>query len=267
MNEFTSSRYPLIAKDQGYEVSAAFFYCCGRSKTKEEFIKTGIDVANKVFKEEEDKKFFIIGWIEAWRDSFLLLELLSNEDQVLIQCTRLIDRRKLVIKRQLFGRACLCDGGPSPDSNEYATTYDYESPQAALIALEAWNPCEAPEPAGWIHHHDTGRYRIDGDRSLERVKDNNSIPLEYNIAYAVRATQGINRIICSIQERSEHIGREMPEGTQCFIVKSRDIHTKQEHYDLVYHYNDWSVVISFNDLSKISLANVIHRLTGGNRHT
>src|SRR5437899_10078625 len=95
--------------------------------------------------EKLEQEKFLVGWQDAWENRQLLIELLSDEDQIIVECTRLSDRRKLVIERQIYHRARLCIGGPTPSHPLcYDTTFDYTSPQEALDAMQNWNTEQSP---------------------------------------------------------------------------------------------------------------------------
>lgn len=190
-------------------------------------------------------------------DIELLLELLSGEDQSIVECTRISDRRVLVVERQIFHRARLCFGARDGIwDGGYETTYDYESPKSALIALQSVLR-EDREPDGWTRHFDTGRYRINGDKNLEWIKDNDQLNREKNIIRAIRSTEG-NCLIDDVRENSLHVGSEMPAYTQCFTVASKG--TVQW---IVYRYCHRNVVLSVDEIETTSVGNVIERLKGG----
>src|SRR3712207_2230532 len=42
--------------------------------------------------------------------------------------------------------------------------WDYDRPDAAVIAMLLWDPAIEPEPRGWSRHARSGRYRPAGDR-------------------------------------------------------------------------------------------------------
>jgi len=240
-------------KEYGKEISTAFFVCGGREKSKDEFMSSGRGAAYLLYDNEQDITDFAHGWQQAWEDNMLMVELLSEDDPTLAECTRIADKRRLVVERQIFRRARL---GIGARDGGYDNVWDYSSPESALIAMESWC-ADDPEPQGWHRHHSTGRYRINGKRELEWVKDDGSVSLEQNITFAIQVTKGKDKSIGEIVESSEHIGSEMPIGTQCFTVASEGIYTW-----IVYHRWDRCVVLSVDELGSVRLGSVIERLKG-----
>jgi hypothetical protein len=139
----------------------------------------------------------------------------------------------------------------------YDDVWDYDSPESALNAMQTWQADEV-EPDGWHRHFGTGRYRINGDKSLEWVKDDDRLSLEHNIIYAVRAKLGYILQDVSVQENSLHIGSEFPAHSKCFTVASEGVVQW-----VVYHYCDRSVVLGIDEMESTSVANVIERLKRG----
>jgi hypothetical protein len=211
---------------------------------------------------EQDCKAFLFGWQIAWEDRDLLIEILSDEDQVIAECTRLFDRRKLVVERQVFRRARLCFGSKEWDGG-YDTTYDYATPDAALDAMQR-ALTGATEPTGWQRHPGTGRYRINGDARLEYVKDHDCWNIEQNIAYALQATQGFDRTIAQvIPDNTLNLGGEFIEGAQCFFVTSETPNDANGvSVSWVFHYQDRSVVLKEDEIYEASKQNVARRLMG-----
>jgi len=249
-------------RDQGKAQGKYYLPLFAHDLSLDAWMAFGDVVAPHFCADEADQRQFLTGWQTAWEDRDLLLEILGDEDQVIAECTRLADRRKLVVERQLFHRARLCITDPPPaHQGIYATTYDYATPQEALDAMVSWNPEESPEPSGWTRHHDTGRYRINGDVALEWVKDHHSMNREHNVGYAVRVAQGMHRVILKVEENNEHLGSEMPAGTRHFLVTSQD--ATDERRDSVYHCADRSVVIGHDEMQRVMLGNIIRRLKGG----
>jgi hypothetical protein len=165
----------------------------------------------------------------------------------------------LVIERQIFHRARLCIGANDGIwDGGYQDVWDYSRPETALAAMKTWLTEETSEPQGWIRHYGTGRYRINGDKALEWVKDDDRLSPEHNIIYAVRAKLGYILPDVSIQESSLHIGSEMPAHTQCFTVTS-----KGAVQWIVYRYCHRNVVLSVDEIETTSVGNVIKRLEGG----
>ena len=258
-------------RDQGKKQGDYYLPLFSNDLALDAWMAFGENIVPHFQAEKPEQVKFLIGWQSAYDNRQLLIELLSDEDQVIAECTRLADRRKLIVERQTFHRARLCIGGlPPSHPGIYETTYDYNSPAKALNAMQTWDPERTPEPDGWTRHHDTGRYRIDGDNALEYVKDDGRMTLEQRIGYAVRATQGLERVIMTVEEHSKHIGSEMPVGTQLFIVTSQSAtcthDPRCEWYDHVYHYCDRSVVVGFNEVHRVKLGNVLQRLRGGKDH-
>jgi hypothetical protein len=225
----------------------------------------GETVIHSHLENEQDRKAFLCGWQAAWQDRDLLIELLSDDEQVILECTRLSDKRKLVVERQLFRRARLCIGGPPPSHPEtYDTSYDYHSPDAAINALTTWLHSETPEPDGWTRHRDTGRYRINRDKALEWVKDEDHWTLIQNIVRAVQATQGEDRVIAQvIPDNTLNLGGEFLEGAQCFFVTSESSNDANGvSVSWVFHYQDRSVVLGEDDIYEAAKENVARRLMG-----
>lgn len=248
-----------ITKEQGRDIARAYFVCGGRDVQRNDFMESGQRITDLVLcdESEEDRKDFFRGWEQGWEDSTLYSELTSQEHQSIIECTRLLDRRFLSVERQTFRRARLCLGSPGEFDGGYETTYDYDSPEAALIAFQNILG-EDKEPDGWIRHRDTGRYRINGDSALEWVKDDDKLSLEQNIIEAVKFAKGQGFFVDSIQENSLHIDGRFPARSQCFTVASSGVVRW-----IVYHYHDRSVVLSVEEMENISIGNVIERLKGG----
>ncbi len=244
-------------KEHGREISTAYFICGGRESTRYDFIASGKNAAELIYEDEQERRDFVRGWEQSWEENTLVAELLSEEDQIIAECTRIADRRVLVVERQTFHRARLCITGPPPcHPLSYETTYDYATPDGALKAFLNWQD-NGPEPDGWQRHHGTGRYRIDGKRELEWVKDQNGWTLEQNIRYAIQVTKGKDKSIGNIIESSEHIGSEMPIGTKCYIVASEGVHTWN-----AYHRWDRSLVLTVGEMESVSVSSVIERLKG-----
>jgi|SRR5882757_949242 len=251
-----------IAKDIGSTLAKAWFaygQMEGSAVPRSEFMEYGKLVSKMVIEDEgeQDRKDFLKGWEQGWEDSTLLDELLSQDDPILAECTRLADRRMLVVERQTFRRARLGIGSLNGWDGGYDDVWDFDSPEAALEALQTWQS-DTPEPDGWIRHYGTGRYRINGDKSLEWVKDDDSIGLEQNIVKAIKFSKRQDFFMDSIQENSLHIGSEFPAHSKCFTVASKGVVRW-----LVYHCCDRSVVLSVEEMETISIGSVIERLKGG----
>src|SRR5689334_20474932 len=87
------------------------------------------------------------------------------------------DGRRITVQRLLWGMAQLGIGPKSPlqEARIFEDSWDFPSHAAALFAMQRWDPAKTPEPDGWHRHPGTGRYRIDGDKSLEYVKSDGGI--------------------------------------------------------------------------------------------
>ena len=57
--------------------------------------------------------------------------------------------------------------GPEYSAGYYDDCWCYDTRAAALAAAAAWNPELEPEPAGWVKHPPSGRYRPGGDPARE----------------------------------------------------------------------------------------------------
>lgn len=79
------------------------------------------------------------------------------------------DGRVLEVYALTFGRARL---GIGPGVNRgYDDEWRYDSLAAAVVAIVTWDPDRDPEPAGWLRHPVSGRYRPDGDPSREERRE------------------------------------------------------------------------------------------------
>ena len=179
---------------------------------------------------------------------------------ILAECSRVDTRRRITVEPTTFGRARLGIGPKSPVIIEgvYDDVWDFLSWHAALKALETWDPEKDAEPDGWNRHPLSGRYRINGDKNLEWVKDHDGLSIEQNIVSAVISAKGQHCIIDGIMENSLHIGSEMPAYTRCFTVASNGVVQW-----IVYHYCDRNVVLTVDEMENTSVGNVVQRLTGG----
>ena len=187
-----------------------------------------------------------------------ILELSAILDAgILAECSRVDTKRRITVEPTTFGRARLGIGPKSPVIIEgvYDDVWDFLSWRSALQAMETWNPEKDSEPDGWNRHYFTQRYRINGDKNLEWVKDDNDLSIEQNIISAVRSAKGQYCLIDGIMENSLHIGSEMPAYTQCFTVASNGVVQW-----IVYHYCDRSVVLTIDEMKTTSVANVVQRL-------
>lgn len=193
-----------------------------------------------------------------------MVTFLGLDEQGFIEKRRLPDNRLLAVDPLTYERARLGISAMPPfeDAPIFADTWEYPTIIGALVSLAAWNPEEEPEPSGWSRHHDTGRYRIDGDEDLEYVKWDG--PLEEQVAHAIQVTQGKDRVIRDITLKAHVLGPEFPHGASCRIVRSIDPacpHTPHcEWYDQVYSYLDRCVVLSMVGMFSTSMAAVLRRL-------
>ncbi len=197
----------------------------------------------------------------------LSLEELLNDDGIIAECSLIKDRRRITVCRRGFGCAHIGISPMPPMQNigVYDDSWDFPSPGAALRALSAWKSEEAPK--GWHRHMNSGRYRINGDEDLEYVKDDYrpNMSIEDHVIYAVKVTQGLDRVIKEVQEEPGPVGALFPGGTQCFCVISESADCTHDPrcrwLDRVYHHLDRCVVLSIPDFQWASIDNVIRRLT------
>lgn len=184
-----------------------------------------------------------------------------------IRQRRLPDQRRISVQPWGFGGASLGISQKPPMHNVgvYADQWNYQRADDALKALQSWNPEESPEPTGWFRHVTTGRYRIDGDANLEYVKDADSRVMA-SIGAAIKVTQGADRVIIKIEQseiRDDVLG--LIDYTEWFrvISESSECHCdpRCQWIDLVYHRLDRCVIVAWNDLPKMSIGNVLRRLT------
>ena len=75
------------------------------------------------------------------------------------------DGRYVAILRQIYTWRLVI--GRDPDFYDNAWCYDAQ--EAAIAAMDEWDPLVEPEPSGWIRHPFTGRRRVGGDPSTEYV--------------------------------------------------------------------------------------------------
>lgn len=81
---------------------------------------------------------------------------------------RLDTRREAFVHSLTFGRARLSVGPPG--DLDLLDDWLYDTPEAAVAALDAWAACAgAGEPDGWMRHPRSGRRRPGGDPALEYV--------------------------------------------------------------------------------------------------
>jgi hypothetical protein len=199
----------------------------------------------------------------------LILEELLNDNGIIAECSLVKDRRRITVCRRGFGCAHLGISPMPPMQNigAYDDSWDFPSPQAALKALETW---KEDAPKGWHHHVATGRYRIDGDERLEYVKDDYrpDMSIEDHVIYAILTAHGQDRVVIEVSDLGIMGAGLFPQGTREFRVVSEssecDHDPKCSWTDLVYHYLDRSVVVRAEDLRRISVGDVIRRLTGKN---
>jgi hypothetical protein len=146
----------------------------------------------------------------------------------------------------------------------FAYTWEFPSVAVAMAAFIAWDPLNEAQPSWWDRDPNLGIYRIQGQEELEYVKFDQGT-IEQQVFYAIKVTCGIDRIIQSIEEDKEPLGRLIPEGTRLFRViaqSSSCTHKiKCEWMYAVYQYLDRCVVYKIEDCQTVSLANLIQRLT------
>src|SRR5205807_956902 len=122
-----------LTKEHGSKISTAYFVSGGREKPRSEFIESGKVAAPLIYEDEQDQRDFLKGWEDAWESNTLTFELLTQDDPILAECTRLADRRVLVVERQTFRRARLGIGAKDGMwDGGYDDVWDYESPESAL---------------------------------------------------------------------------------------------------------------------------------------
>lgn len=73
--------------------------------------------------------------------------------------------REIGVVALLFGAARL--GISKIGAHGYEDIWDYPSVARAIAAAVSWDPAQDAEPDGWMRHHATGRYRVDGDPRRE----------------------------------------------------------------------------------------------------
>ena len=85
------------------------------------------------------------------------------------------DGRGVEVVPLIFGRARLCvwswwDAAGEGPRVGYDDVWDYDDPTVAIAAMHAWSPPAQAEPAAWMRHAGTRRYRPGGDPTGEYVK-------------------------------------------------------------------------------------------------
>lgn len=94
---------------------------------------------------------------------------------IIAECCMVKSHRQVTIDLQAYGCARFGIGSPDYFDGGYDEVWDFPGVEAALLALETWNPEEEAEPSGWHRHHMTGRYRPDGDKAKEYVKEREKV--------------------------------------------------------------------------------------------
>lgn len=185
---------------------------------------------------------------------------------------RLPSGRLLMVEPLLFSRARLGIGPlpPMADDGGFDDTWEFASPDLATLAFLGWDPAVEDQPLGWDWHPASGRYRINGDPTLEYVRIKTDKPLDEEIKRAVQTCSGRTLISASIEEVQSAYAKEGPKGTRSFAVSwSHDLHGKRcIHTDCALVYLDRCVILSLEDMVQLvkglrSPATIRQRLTPG----
>lgn len=180
------------------------------------------------------------------------------------------DGRKLTLQPLTFGAGQLGISMQPPlhDSGMFADAWDFLKVEDAYVAFLVWIPDEKPEPDGWHRHPSSGRYRIDGRVDLEYVKCEDARDIKDNCIRAIMATCGKDRIIRTVREATEHLGKSYPVGTRAFWVFSESSECTHEAAcfwgDQVFCRGDRYAVVKQSQFHRITIAEIIQRLTGEN---
>lgn len=189
----------------------------------------------------------------------LTLDELLDDDGILAEVSRIDSRRRLQVVRRGWGQAMLgiSMNQPLQDVGVYADSWDFPTRQAALDAMEAWNPELSPEPRGWHRHPSTGRFHIRGDEKLEYVKDTVGDSIETQVAYAVKVTQGEEYEIRKVEEDYTITeGPTFPNGLRAFYATCEYL-GQQCGFDVYYLFGRYVVISPFD----ADIDNIKQRLT------
>jgi hypothetical protein len=155
---------------------------------------------------------------------------------------------------------------PMQGAGFYFESWSYLNPRAALKAMEEWDSEKDKEPGGWHRHVMTGRYRINGDKALEYVKNPLGETLEVQVAYALSVTHGETRVVKNFKQT--RTGNVFPFGTTHFVVMSESPqcphNPRCQTIDHVYQRFDRWVVLSMEQFYEATIDNILRRLTSDN---